>query len=240
VAPETLEFERTTYRVSWQRDKSLGLKAPPEIVAEQGTRITVVSSAPGVVVRTPVIDLTFDEDMSFYRGSARVEGRTLGVTASITAQLGEVHASTHVTVTRKEEGPRFRIRLVDEDTGIYRALSETEVDPATGEEVRVLKVSGRHPALRSVLEVYTVNSPPARLVIAEAVADVAARVVVSQLYRLRRGSEEFSAERIYLEHYRRVARFLPKAQRSLLADLDEASGILEVGVQAESVSRGIV
>ena len=85
IPPETLEFGRTAYRVGWQRGKNLEIAAPAELVAGRGSVVAVSSSAPGVVVRTPTVQLTFDEDLSYYRATARVEGRTLGVTASVTA-----------------------------------------------------------------------------------------------------------------------------------------------------------
>jgi hypothetical protein len=54
--------------------------------------------------------------------------------------------------------------------------------------------------------------------IAEIVADFTARHVVRELYRLRRGSEEFDADRFYREHYKRLTRFLPRFHRLLVGD----------------------
>jgi hypothetical protein len=74
VPPETLEFERPSYRVGWQRKKELAIAAPVELVAEQGYRVRVSSSDPGVVVRTPVIELEYDDSVEFYRAS--IDGHT--------------------------------------------------------------------------------------------------------------------------------------------------------------------
>ena len=227
TTPESLEFERSTYRLSLHREKSIELRAPSEVVAASGRAANVSSSAPGIVVRTPLVELALDEKRDFWTAAVRVEGRALGTNASIVAALGDRLASTLVSVVRKEEGPSFRVQVVDEDMGNYRAIEAREQDANTGEDVRIIKVSGRHPALRKILAELTLRSPEARLVVAEAVTDAAVRYVVNQLYRLRRGLEEFTSERLYLEHYRRVKRLLPRAQTILLEDLVQVSGLLE-------------
>jgi len=227
--PETLEFEQPTYRVGLNREKSVVIRAPAQLVASVGATAVVSSSHDGVAVRTPTVELKLDEEFEFYRGVARVEGRTLGASATVRASLSEISTTTRVVVTQKEEGVRYKIKLVDEDMNPYRAVSDVVTDETTGEQLRLLKVWVRHPSLRPVLDTDGVHSRAARLVIAEAVADVAARLVVRELYRKRRGLEEFTADRLYLEHYRRVTRFLPRTQQSLLADLEQPSGMLDMG-----------
>lgn len=231
VPPEAFEFERPAYRIGLSREKSLVIRAPAQLVAELGTTVTVSSDQPGVVVRTTSATLAFDEELEFFKTAVRVEGRRLAATAQVTARLSDISASAHVTVTQKEEGPRYRVRLVDEDMSPYRAVSDTEKDPKTGEDVRVLKVWTRHPALRPILAADGIHSRPARLVIAEAVADVSARLLVSALYAKLRGLEEFTSDRIYIEHYRRVSRLLPRVQQILLADLAQPTGVLETPVE---------
>jgi hypothetical protein len=232
--PETLEFEQPTYRVGLNREKSIVLRAPAELVGSSGAAATVSSNHNGVVVRSPTVELKLDEEFEFYRGTARVECRTLGASATVRASLSEISATARVVVTQKEEGVRYRIKLVEEDMSPYRAVSDTVTDDATGEQLRLLKVWVRHPSLRPVLDTDGVHSRAARLVIAEAVADVAARLVVRELYRKRRGLEEFTADRLYLEHYRRITRFLPRTQQLLLADIEQPSGMLDVGDLASS------
>jgi hypothetical protein len=217
--PETLKFERASYRVGWQHEKSLVLLAPSELVEAKGTRVRVSSSDPGVVVRTPSVQLSPDGEHGFYRGSVRIEARTLNATSVVTARLDDVAATALVAVTRREEGLNYRVRLVDEDYGINRAIIETE--PAgDGREIRVIKIAGRHPALRPYLQEGFVgqNTPICRGLFSEIVADATARVVVSELYRLRRGTEVFDVDRFYREHYKRLSKFLPRFQRILVGD----------------------
>jgi hypothetical protein len=54
--------------------------------------------------------------------------------------------------------------------------------------------------------------------VAEVVADAAARHVVLKLYRQRRSTEVFDADRYYREHSKRVMKFLPRFQRVLVGD----------------------
>jgi hypothetical protein len=219
VPPETLEFERPSYRVGWQRKKELAIAAPVELVAEQGYRVRVSSSDPGVVVRTPASELEYDDSVEFYRASIEVEARVLNAKSVITARSEEITATTHVAVTRKEESPGFRVQLVDEEWGNYRAIIESE-PLETGGEVQVIKIAGRHPSLRPFLgeESEGQNTQVCRTLMAEAAADVTARFVVNKLYYLRRTIEPFDSDRIYREHYKRVSRFLPRFLRLLVGD----------------------
>jgi hypothetical protein len=229
-APDTLKFEQASYRVGWQREKSLMLLAPSELVEADGTRVHASSSDPGVVVRTPSVQLSEDAEHGFYRGSVRVQARTLNATSVVTARLGDVAATALVAVTRREEGLNYRVRLVDEDYGINRAIIETEPD-GDGHEIRVIKIAGRHPALRPYLQEGFVgqNTPICRGLLSEIVADATARVVVSELYRLRRGTEVFDVDRFYREHYKRLTKFLPRFQRILVGDPS-------VAIQAERLA----
>ncbi|HLJ62456.1 MAG TPA: hypothetical protein VKZ50_22290 [bacterium] len=153
----------------------------------------------------------------------RIEGRTLNAKAVVTANLDDVTATTQVEVTRKEEGPDFRVRLTREEWGSYRGIVENERDES-GDDIRVIKIAGLHPALAPYLgeRLEGQNSPVCRSLMAEIVADVAARYVVSELYRLRRSYEGFDAERLYREHYRRVTRFLPRFQKILVGEPEVA------------------
>lgn len=225
VPPETLEFERPSYRVGWYRKKELVIAAPAELVAEQGNSVRVSSSDPGVVARTQDVELEYDDSVEFYRASVQVEARVLNAKSVITARLEGAVATTHVAVTRKEESPGFRVQLVDEEWGNYRAIIEAE-PLETGGEIQIIKIAGRHPAIKPYLgeESEGQNTPACRTLIAEAAADVTARFVVNKLYYLRRTIEPFDSERIYREHYKRVSRFLPKFLRLLVGEPGSARG----------------
>jgi hypothetical protein len=156
----------------------------------------------------------------------RVEARVLNTNAVITAQCKETFASTHVIVTRQEESGGFKLQLLDEEWGNFRAIIETEVDEH-GQQMRVIKIAGRHPAVRTYLgkDFELQDTPQAQAILAEVVADVTSRFVVTELFRLRRSTEVFDADRIYREHYKRVTRFLPRLQRVLIKDIGAAPGL---------------
>jgi hypothetical protein len=229
--PDVMQFERPSYNVGLHRHKELLVIAPAEDVDKYGPRVTVSSSDPGVVILTPTLVFELDETGEFFAAHVKVEARTLNANAVVTARCGETSATTHVVVTRKEEGGGFKLVLTDEDWGTYRAVIEQETDERE-QSVRVIKVAGRHPALRGYLGpgFELQNTPQARSIVAEVVADVTARLVVSELYRLRRGHEVFDADRLYREHYKRVTRFLPRLQRVLVpvAGSEEVVEPLEV------------
>lgn len=219
--PETFKFEKPSYRIGWRKGKNIVLEAPASVVADHGQSVLVASSDPGVLVKTPSTDLTYDESLDYYTAKVRVEARTLHATAELTARLDGLVDTAQVKVTRKEESPGIDIRLVDKSFGIWRALLERETTEQ-GREISIIKIAGRHPALRRVLgdEFEGQHTPTCRLVLAEIVADVASRHVVQELYRMRRTIEEFDSDRLYREHYKRVKRFLPRFQRILVRASD--------------------
>src|SRR5262249_5091646 len=63
VPPETLQFERPSYRIAWQRQKELMLIAPAEVVATTGEDFMISATDPGIVVRTPQVKLQFDDKL---------------------------------------------------------------------------------------------------------------------------------------------------------------------------------
>lgn len=218
--PDTLEFEKTSYRIGWQRRKRLTTQAPADVIAEHGQTVRVVSSDPAdVVVKGGKTELEYDEDLDYYTGTIDVEARTLHTKAKLSALLGDLKATTQVTVTRREGGPSYVIKLVPTSWGIFRAIIEPETNEA-GHEVQVIKIAAHHPAIKPFIgENYEgQNSYVCRTIIAEVVADIAARMVVTELFNKRKSSEEFDALILYREHYKRMQRILPKFYRVLVGD----------------------
>jgi hypothetical protein len=213
--PDGLQFERPSYRIGWQRRKELLILAPVELVAEVGEDLKVSSTEPGLVVRTPTVQLKYQDDLDFYRGTVVVEGRMLDAAGQVVARKGDIVATTQCKVTRKEEGPGFRIELCEEQMAPFRAIIEPNQDG-----VQVVKVAARHPGLLPYLgeSFEGQNTPVVRALIAEAVADAGARLVVSKLYRQRRNTENFDVDRFYREHYKVLEKFIPRFQRVLLGD----------------------
>lgn len=230
VAPDTLSFERPAYRVGLHRVRDINLVAPAEFVARCGPTVNVTSSDPGVVIRSQVVELKFDDAVDFFRSKVTVEGRLLESTATITARSEDQLTTAQVRVTQKEEGPSFRIALVEEEMGLYRAITETETT-LDGRSTNTIKIAGRHPGISAYIgsNFEGQNSPAARAMMAEVVADMAARLVVSALYRSRRNTEAFDADRFYREHYKRITRFLPRFQKLLLGDPETARTQFQLG-----------
>jgi hypothetical protein len=226
--PEVLQFEHPTYRIGWQRQKELALLAPAEVVDEIGNDIHISSTEPGLVIRTPHVRLEYDDVVDFYRATVIVEGRVLDAAGQIRARSGDVTATTQVKVTRKEEGPGFRIELSQEEWGPFRAI----IEPTPN--MQLIKVAARHPALLPYLGegLEGQNAPIVRALVAEAVADVGARLVVSKLYYQRRNTETFDVERYYREHYKRLMKFLPRVQKILVGDAAVARADVELAPTA--------
>lgn len=218
--PETLEFEKSSYSVGWQRSKEIRIVAPAIVVAEHGEDVRVESSLPdGVVVRGAPPRFLYDDELDYYVAKLRVEARELHAKSLLTARIGPLVAKTRVNVTRKEAGPSYEIRLVPTSFGISRAFHEEE-ETASGGHLQVIKIAARHPAIRPYLgdNYEGQNSYACRTIIAEIVADIAARIVVNKLFAMRHSTEDFDAPILYREHYRRLERFLPKFQRILIGD----------------------
>jgi hypothetical protein len=238
LQPAQLTFERPSYRIGWLRKKELVLVAPATVVAEAGDIVEISSSDPGVVVKTPKVTLLYDDSVEYYRARVQLEARVLDATAVVTARAGDSLATAHVKIVRKEDGPEFPIRIVPEEWGAFRAVvEEEEID---GRPVKIFKIAGRHPALAPSLGPHFEgqDTPVVRAIIAEIVADLAARVVVAELYRSRRNTEAFDSDRFYREHYKRVTRFLPRLQRLLVGrDLEPQEEADVAPMQSPSLGR---
>ncbi len=219
--PADFMFERPSYQVGLQKSKKIHLLAPAAIIAKEGSMVKISSDNMGIVVRTPSVELLYDDSVEFYRVPVNVEGRTLDATGEIRAVLGNTNATAQVKVTRKEEGPGFRIQFEPVDFGSYRGVLEKEVKE-NGSIINVIKIAARHPALRPIIgeNFERQNSPLCRILVAEIVAEVSTRLIVEEYYRLRRVTEEFDAARVYREHFKRVQRFLPRFQKLLLGNIN--------------------
>jgi len=234
-APEALEFERERYRIGWKKTRALALHAPAQVVDQYGSRVTVTSTDGGVVVRTPSVDLEFDEVKGHFFAHVDVEARGLGAQADVVAKCGDAAATAKVVVSRKEESPGLRVRFDDEPCGYWRG----QIEYSDGEDgaVTTIKVMTSHPSVKPYFGhgLRYQDAPICRQMIAEIVADTAARKVVQDLYRMRGTVEDFDSSRFYREHYVRFTRFLPRLQRILVgppeqaatAELLEASPLLQ-------------
>jgi hypothetical protein len=225
--PEHLQFERSNYRIPWTRKKRIKIFAPLELVSAEGTRVRVASTDPGVVVRGDTI-LQLDEDGEFYKGDILVEARTLSAQSTLSARLGTMIATCKVVVTRDEEGPNVVIEIVPEEAGTRRAVIEQKEDRTA------IRVMGFHPAIKRYL-----GSPPdfplqdlsvSRAVLAEIIADQAARVIMERKFPTAAGQEQLDAARFYFEHQRYASKYLARCHKALIADSE-----IETVAPAEAV-----
>lgn len=215
VPPEELEFERDSYRLTWMKKKKLRIVAPAEVVDTEGKNLRVTSSDPGIVVLGGARTMEFDDEVDFYVATAEVEARTFGARAVLRAELGSVHATCTAVVTRDEEAPNLHIRFADEEAGNSRAVVVTE----NGQ--RVMKVMGRHPAMRRYLgpapEFPFQERPLTQAILAEILAGEATRMVMEKKYPLGK-SDELDAAAMYAEHLRYMKKYLARCHRQLVAE----------------------
>jgi hypothetical protein len=221
VNPEPVDhfqFERDNYRIAWTRKKTIKILAPLDDIAEYGVEVVISSSDPGVVIRKGKVQFVLNEEVEHYTAEVVVEARTLSSQATLTAKLGDINTTCKVIVTKDEEGPSLKIMIVDEQTGNYRAIVERE-----GSQT-IIKVMGQHPIMkryRGPAPDFPGNDlPTTKLIIAEIVADQAARMILEKKFPTSITHEQIDADRFYFEHYRYMTKYLTRCHRALLSDTE--------------------
>lgn len=219
VPPEGLEFERDSYRLTWMKKKKLRIVAPVEVVDAEGKNIRVTSSDPGIVVLGGgVSSMEFNDEVEFYVAAVEVEARTFGARAILRAELGSVPATCNAVVTRDEEAPNLRICFADEEAGSSRAIVVTE------DGQRVMKIMGRHPAMRRYLgpapEFPHQEQPLTQAILAEILAGEATRMVMERKYPLGR-ADELDGAAMYAEHMRYMKKYLTRCHRALVPSVPD-------------------
>jgi hypothetical protein len=218
VAPEDLKFERDSYRLTWMKTKTLQIVAPAEVVAAEGKDLRVTSSDPGIVVLGGVASMKFDDEVEFYLATVDVEARTLGARATLRAELGSTSASCNAVVTPEEEAPNLHIRFADEEAGSSRAVVVTE------DGQRVMKIMGRHPAMRRYLgpapDFPNQEQPLTQAILAEILAGEATRMVMERKYPLGQ-ADDLDAAAMYAEHMRYMRKYLTGCHQALVPSLPD-------------------
>jgi len=214
--PETLQFERDSYRVAYGKKKSIRILAPVEVVDKLGQDVQLQSSDPSVVILAGgKCLLRLDKEYEFYVGEATVEARKLGAKATITARLGSLAATCNLAVTRDDEGPTISIKFDEDEAGKYRA----EVDRDGGNIC--IRIKCGNPVTRR----YQGASPdfPDRdrstfkAIVAEIAADQAARMILEKKFPVA-GAERLDAARFYGEHYYYMHKYLLRCHKTLVND----------------------
>lgn len=214
--PETLQFERDSYRVAYGKKKTIRILAPVELVDKNGKDVQVQSSDPGVVILAGGNSrLILDEEYEFYVGEVTLDARKLGTKATLTARLGPTTATCNLAVTRDEEGPSIRFEYDNDEAGRNRAIVERDGDRI------VIRIKCGHPALRryqgGAPDFKGRKQPLFKAVVAEIAADQAARMVLERKFPVS-GAERLDAARFYVEHYAYLSKYLPRCHKILVAD----------------------
>jgi hypothetical protein len=220
-----LQFERDNYRIAWTRKKTIRILAPLADIAEQGTDASVSSSDPGIVIRKGRVKFSLDEEVEHYVAEVIVEARILSSQATLTAKLGDLTTTCKVVVTKEEEGPSIRIRIVDKEAGHYRAIDEQE-----GSQ-KFISIMGYHPIMKRYRGPARPNTTPSvypgddlpttQLLVAEIVANQVVRMILEKKYPTL-AHEQIDAARLYNEHYRYMTKYLTRCHRALLFDTELA------------------
>lgn len=214
--PETLQFDRDSYRVAYGKKKTIRLLAPATLVDKLGKAVQVQSSDPGVVILGGGnTSLVLDEEYEFYVGEIILDARKLGTKATLTARLGPTTAVCNIAVTRDEEGPNIRFVYDDDEAGRNRAIVERDGDAI------VIRIKCGHAAVRryqgSAPDFKGREEPTFKALVAEIAADQAARMVLEKKFPVS-GAERLDAARFYVEHYAYLSKYLPRCHKILVAD----------------------
>ena len=214
--PDSLQFEQDAYRIAWLKTRKLQILAPAEVVATNGSEVKVVSSDDGVVVRGGAVELMYNDEFDYYEAEVSVETRRIGAKAILTAIVDEASTTCQVIVSRDEQGPALKIRIVDEEAGHRRALVEI------GAEHTEIKIMGRHPAIERYL-----GPPPefphqeqslSKALVAEIVAGEAARIVLERKFSMGAGAGLLDAANLYVEHSRYLTKYLQRCHKALVPE----------------------
>jgi hypothetical protein len=220
------QFEHDTYQIAWTRKKTIRIFAPLTDIAEQGLDAVISSSEPGVIIHKGKVKFSLDEEVEHYFAEVTVEARTLSSQATLTATLGKLTATCKVVVTKKEEGPSLDIRVINQEAGNSRALVEQEGS------LTVINIMGFHPIMkryRGPAPTYPGNDlPTTKLLIAEIVADQAARMILNKKFHPSISNEQIDADRFYSEHYRYLTKYLSRCHKALLSDAELAQLMIDL------------
>jgi len=186
-----------------------------EVKSEDSEKVAVR----GKCILLPVVGSNYAE------AGITVEGKTLRARTRVVAEFGSHKADTIVRIidTREEEGVPLRFDIRDQDFGNFRAMwAIHEGKP------NLLLISARHKSLSRYLGPQPVfegqETPHFRVLLAEIVAEMVCRRLLSEEARLRPRDFEFSStsheaiEEVFGFFARRMREFLPKAHAAMLSD----------------------
>ncbi|MXW07742.1 MAG: hypothetical protein F4X56_01145 [Gammaproteobacteria bacterium] len=155
------------------------------------------------------------EGTTYYEAKVTVEGRRIGSSTDIVAEVGDRSSSCIVRAVEKEElGTELKFELVDYSLGDnFRAVWDRK------QQNRLL-ITTVHESVSRYLGAAADNYPGQmdgtfRVLLAELIADNVCRRIVEEHARAR--PQEFDSDKVYVMHNRLMKEFTPLAHRIQLA-----------------------
>jgi hypothetical protein len=218
--PEGLEFSHSHYNLRPGRRRSVEIWAPLDLVIGAGTEVQVkIDGDPTIQLLAETCELHLDSARGWYSGRVQLIGDVVGVSAELTAVIGEHQAQSHLEVLDPTDphGLDFQIRWEDNTHSPYRASLEQ------GPSGLVLTIYGRHPAIYPLLGSYDEDrkrfenekTPEVSLVLAEIMATEITHHLLEREFA--RPGERFDASRYPPRYRSRIGKYLDIAQKYLTA-----------------------
>ena len=217
-APAELRFQQARYTIATGRRRFLTLLAPEHVILIDGTHVLIRSTNDDAVpVRDAEVELRRSPQGAWHQARICVEGRRDGAEAQIVASLGMLEATTEIHVGREETGQAVAIEI-GQFEGAARARYQQHADGNA-----TITINALHPAARRYMgeppEFPGQESPAARLLIAEIVAEEVVRNLLNRKYRgARVDADAYNADRLTL-----LADLLPLCHRSQISNAEAES-----------------
>lgn len=230
--PHDFEFASGEYSVGPSKSRRLLLLAPADLVKRMGTDIIVsCSDQRAVLLRGNRLMLERVAE-GWYEADVSVEGIQHGGEAIISATTPDkLHHATTRVVVRDRRGPQLEIKIED-IPGAQRAVWEES------KEMILVRVNATHPAARRYFgpppEFRLQQTTAARMMIAEAVADVAVhQTLKKQTEKMPAGALDIDG--LQAERVRKLNDLLPRLHRAQISDAqwDKENRAPEVEPQSE-------
>jgi hypothetical protein len=219
VVPTSFCFEQERYAVDVGKRRLLRLMAPAELVALHGSAVGIRSAdAESLGIRDERLTLRRVSG-GWYQARVCVEGKRDDTGVRVVARLGESlkEATTTVVVGREAGGPGMTIEI-GHFGGLARARWQRDPDGNV-----TVTINAAHPAAQRYLgdppEFPGQESPLARLLLAEIVAEEAVRDLLSRRYRgARVDADAYAADRTRL-----LADLLPRCHNAQISTAEAES-----------------
>jgi len=126
VLIDDLSFERKAIQIRVNRKKKLSLYIPTELYDEHNGELQIVVSNAEVFNVNANSDLIFNEDFAVYEKVLTIEGKQLGESGALTAQLGNKKAVCQLKIGQDESQSNVDIKITNKKAGFNRAQLETK------------------------------------------------------------------------------------------------------------------